>query len=817
MDTYKDFYIRLTGFSPYEYQQKIAELLLGGKNIILSVPTGAGKTFASIFPFLYARQYGITDFPTKLIYSLPLRTLANSIYGDIKKVLEETSICKNESSLLGLLSIQTGEYSDDPYFEKDIIISTIDQTLSNYLCFPLALSHSQGNINAGAIVGSYLVFDEFHLLDSNLSMATTIGMLRRLNNLCRFCIMTATLTDEYMQHLCNVLENIEVVSIKDYPNDCLKIHSLIPAIGKNVKKTISACYSPLDYKIILEQHTNKTIVICNRIETAQQVFRDLCKEKNESTKILCIHSRFFDSDRKSLEANIKEYFGKDSRQKDVILVATQIIEAGMDISCDLMFTEISPINSFLQRAGRCARFKGEYGRIFVCDVIDIAEKELLNQVQDENNKDEIKALKNKYLPYSSDLCQLTLTALSRYDYLDERNSEEMVNTVLHNDETDMFNRMADKQFNIPIIRKSWFDCDKKHYRETIRDIQSLDIILIDFDENLNSKIIPCMYETISMYKWSFIGKIRQLKKEFVDEPLIAKAEQCVDSVFDFDWKDLDDYYLKEMDESELKSWSDVVFVNNRFFNYDVEGLIVCENENRKESPIKSVEDKMKENIIFKMDTFYQHNKALLNCYNVEFRSKMIFLFEELNRYWHEQYDWNRLLQLSIIFHDYGKLNMEWQRPMVDFQQIKLGNKIFNETIAHTDYNKLVDDQLAKKCGINRKPSHAGIGASKVYDIMLEEDFCEEIARTVSCSILKHHNVDTEKSVPSFIREDNLIDLRTLLTEMGYSFDVSPENKKGEALSDLIPVKDKEWFAYFVLVRILRMCDQKATKELEKYL
>lgn len=294
MDTYKDFYIRLTGFSPYEYQQKIAELLLGGKNIILSVPTGAGKTFASIFPFLYARQYGITDFPTKLIYSLPLRTLANSIYGDIKKVLEETSIYKNESSLLGLLSIQTGEYSDDPYFEKDIIISTIDQTLSNYLCFPLALSHSQGNINAGAIVGSYLVFDEFHLLDSNLSMATTIGMLRRLNNLCRFCIMTATLTDEYMQHLCNVLENIEVVSIKDYPNDCLKIHSLIPAIGKNVKKTISACYSPLDYKIILEQHTNKTIVICNRIETAQQVFRDLCKEKNESTKILCIHSRFFE-------------------------------------------------------------------------------------------------------------------------------------------------------------------------------------------------------------------------------------------------------------------------------------------------------------------------------------------------------------------------------------------------------------------------------------------------------------------------------------------------------------------------------------------
>ncbi len=816
MNNYEVFYSKLTGFSPYDYQQKVAELLLSGKNVILSVPTGSGKTFASILPFLYAKQRRITNFPNKLIYSLPLRTLANSIYSDLNKVLKG-NICEKESSLSSLLSIQTGEYCDDPYFEKDIIISTIDQTLSNYLCFPLALSHNQGNMNAGAIVGSYLVFDEFHLLDFGLSMATTIGMLQRLKNLCRFCIMTATLTDEYIQYICSVLENMEVVSIKKYPNDCLRVQSLVPAIGKKVKKTISVCYSPLDYKIILEQHVNKTIVICNRIETAQQIFRDLCKDKNESTKILCIHSRFFDSDRKSLETKIKEYFGKYSKQKDVILVATQIIEAGMDISCDLMFTEISPINSFLQRAGRCARFGGEYGRIFVYDVIDMAENELLNQVQDENNKDEIKALKNKYLPYSSDLCQLTLAALSKYDYLDEMNSEELVNSVLRDDETNMFNIMSGKQFNIPIIRKSWVDCDKKHYRETIRDIQSLDIILIDFNENLNDRIVPSMYETISMYKWSFISKIRQLKKEFVDDPLIAKAEQCADSVFDFDWKDLNEYYLKEMDESELKFWTDVVFVNNRFFDYNLEGLIVCENGNGKESPIKSVRDKTKENIVFKMDTFYQHNKALLNCYNTEFQPKMTFKFEELNRYWCEQFDWNKLLQLAIVFHDYGKLNMKWQKPMVDFQYIKSGGKDFGETIAHTDYNKLVDDQLAKKCGVSQKPSHAGIGASKVYDIMMDKDFCEEIARAVSCSILKHHNVETEKSASSFIKEGNLIALRTLLTEIGYSFDISPENRESEDLSDLIPTKDKEWFAYFILVRILRMCDQKATKEIEKYL
>jgi CRISPR-associated endonuclease/helicase Cas3 len=44
------FYKKTFGveFVPYLYQIKVAEALLLGKNIILQVPTGAGKTWASI-------------------------------------------------------------------------------------------------------------------------------------------------------------------------------------------------------------------------------------------------------------------------------------------------------------------------------------------------------------------------------------------------------------------------------------------------------------------------------------------------------------------------------------------------------------------------------------------------------------------------------------------------------------------------------------------------------------------------------------------------------------------------------------------------
>jgi hypothetical protein len=42
---FKIFYENLTSFTPYVYQARVAELLLAGKNIVLSVPTGAGKTW----------------------------------------------------------------------------------------------------------------------------------------------------------------------------------------------------------------------------------------------------------------------------------------------------------------------------------------------------------------------------------------------------------------------------------------------------------------------------------------------------------------------------------------------------------------------------------------------------------------------------------------------------------------------------------------------------------------------------------------------------------------------------------------------------
>lgn len=320
----KEFYRTVLGFDhPYQYQEKVADVLLSGKNVILAVPTGAGKTWASIAPFLYVQQNSTISFPRKMIYSLPLRTLTNSIYSDVTRVL------KKINGFEELASIHTGEYKNDEHFESDIIFSTIDQTLSSFLCFPLSLSKRQANVNAGALVGSYLVFDEFHLLDPKLSMATTLGMLRTLKNLCRFCIMTATLSQEYIDEL-KFAVNAEVVSIDDFPEDKIKIKSLKIPKGQKAKKTVTIKDETINAQTILKHHKKggKTIVICNRVEKAQQLFNDITTSnlsvfKNlsglDKTNIICLHSRFFDDDRKNKEERLKRLFGGQNEESTILI------------------------------------------------------------------------------------------------------------------------------------------------------------------------------------------------------------------------------------------------------------------------------------------------------------------------------------------------------------------------------------------------------------------------------------------------------------------------------------------------------------------
>ena len=118
---YEVFFEKLTGFSPYAFQNELHLNYSKNQSVILQAPTGSGKTWAAITPFIYSlyllwknKKQKTDQFPKKLIYSLPLRTLANSLYGEVKYSIE-----KKFPELNIKVSLQTGENKGDELFYCD--------------------------------------------------------------------------------------------------------------------------------------------------------------------------------------------------------------------------------------------------------------------------------------------------------------------------------------------------------------------------------------------------------------------------------------------------------------------------------------------------------------------------------------------------------------------------------------------------------------------------------------------------------------------------------------------------------------------------
>lgn len=202
----------LTSHLPRKFQVETIEALLtldkGGEyqGVILRAPTGSGKTETAIAPFLIAQKEQI-KFPHKLIYVVPLRTLANSLKKRTEELIERWDTQGNTHSQRKLVvTLQTGEYPEDPRFEGDIIFCTIDQLLSSFLNIPYSVGRGSSNVNAGVIFSSYLVFDEFHLLDPDRSFTTVLKLLKQVNSICPFLLMTATLTDELIKEIMGEIE-----------------------------------------------------------------------------------------------------------------------------------------------------------------------------------------------------------------------------------------------------------------------------------------------------------------------------------------------------------------------------------------------------------------------------------------------------------------------------------------------------------------------------------------------------------------------------------------------------------------------------------
>ncbi|MGH7390119.1 MAG: CRISPR-associated helicase Cas3' [Candidatus Rokuibacteriota bacterium] len=371
LQAYRTFFERLTGRSPYEYQVRVAAELFEGRNVVLRAPTGAGKTCAVLAPFLFE---GWNRRPARLIYALPLRTLAQGVY----RVASEAAASpwarlgrevagREGSGREGqppYVTLQTGEQPDDRFFDRGrIVVTTYDQLLSGLLCGPYGLSERLHNINAASIVGAVVVFDEFHLMEPHRAFLTGAACLNLFRGLCQSVWMTATATRPLEQLLGDALDAVSIPETAAEADTLLRSLPTVTAVRREMRVEAG----PLSADAVIAAHRGRSIVLLNTVGRAQAMFealRDRLRSQGFEGPIILLHSRFFSEDRRTKEVAIQQFFGWGSHGP-AALVATQVIEAGLDISCDDLHTELCPMNALVQRAGRCARFEGEEGTVHV--------------------------------------------------------------------------------------------------------------------------------------------------------------------------------------------------------------------------------------------------------------------------------------------------------------------------------------------------------------------------------------------------------------------------------------------------------------------
>jgi CRISPR-associated endonuclease/helicase Cas3 len=801
----------------YPFQETVYELLTDGRSVILQAPTGAGKTHAALYPFFRAwdatdnREPG-SDFPRKCIYSVPLRVLANQFLDEVQAHARDLGRRRPLE-----VTIQTGARPEDPRLEGNLVFTTIDQTLSNFLNIPYALSRGQGNLNSGAVLSSYLVFDEVHLFDPETMLPTTLHLLRLLRGLMPFLVMTATLSSERIHALARELDAEPVVLS---PQEA----AALPSQKKT--RRIHRVEAELSAEAVLEKHRARSIAICNTVGRAQALFEALQRARPEA-EIRLLHSRFLRQDRDAAEEWLRREFGKDDKSHGVgsaILVATQVVEVGLDITSQALHTELAPAASVVQRAGRCARYEGEEGDVYVYRLLE-----------DHRGQP-------KYAPYTKvqgTVCERTWHALAAspttgqaFDFGAEL---ALVNQAHHEADQQLLAGLRANRFYIADrIAQTLEAQERGAARELIRAVDSRTILVHPEPEAIEH---PWAHEGFGVFRGSLFGAyqgLEELADELGEEWVMMTAdplpeEESARERTVWRWR----HILARVDlEGAL-----IVAVNPRLASYSAEAgfRLGVPGAPGWRSPLRDGAGTPRPWTPYRRESYQEHVERMLQVYEhpsfdreadrarPALAEEMACAFQRLE----QKNGWaagtlDRLARLVLALHDLGKLDGRWQTWAHRWQEevsLLRGEDLGlpgDYLAAHTDYDEQDEGERALNRRLGRKkPNHSAEGAAAAMDWLLDRCGDQSLARAALTAMVRHHSAGASGRYGSFVAGPGASaavreGLDSAGVDAGDLSTIQWTLAEGELGGRLIrPRREKELLPYLLLVRVLRLADRRS--------
>jgi len=793
----------------YPYQARVKELVQAGQSVILQAPTGAGKTRAALAPFIEPFfDWPADQFPKKCVYAVPMRVLANQFENEYKELA--ASYYRRHRRELNV-TIQTGERSKDNIFEGDLIFATIDQLLSSFLLSPYSLPRRLSNMNAGAVAASYLVFDEFHLFDPVSTLPTTLAMLKMLKGITPFLLMTATFSTDMLAGLADVLGAV-VVPEDDGARQTMQS---LPSQAKTRRYHVAE--GPLCADAVLAQHKSRTLVICNVVDRARALFEALRDHPDRGeTQVLLLHSRFLPEDRQRIESEIRRLFGKDDDGSGSwIVVATQVVEVGLDITCQALHTELAPANAVLQRAGRCARYKGKDGDAFVYAETFDAEGETVD-------------LTENVMPYKDQKEEVACTLAefqARHGDMLTFGDEQAIISAAHGprDRAIVEGLVATQEMH---RRKMNSVMDGQRGGEASNLIRAVSSRLVVVHDNpLAVAERPFAAEAFSLHPGTVFGLVNKwLEREWNLDLDGGYGVQALHDMGDVGERGRSAYNwipINEENKSDVAG-SVMVLVHPALAGYDPDlGFVPDRGTGYRARLAPAREAAQRGGYAYRLESYAEHARLVYQAFQRHAWPELAPAATRLERAcgWPDGV-MERAAHLIVLLHDVGKLNQGWQDWVMRYQKA-IGQPAPPGFYAHTEFDPTNPLHQEKQKSLGRKPPHAVEGAVAVAPLLAVAcQDCEPVFNAAFTAIARHHGAFTRQGKRYILVADAAQAVSKTLEWLPPHLAAGPdielwtsENPTEATVGDLLvnPGRDGEFLAYALLARALRRADQEGTK------
>lgn len=302
----------------------------------LTVPTGGGKTVSSL---AFGLTHAVEHHLSRIIYVIPYTSIIEQNAQIFKDILGAENILEDHCNVVyedgeELKTVQLASEN----WECPIVVTTNVQFFESLFACRTSKCRKLHNI-----ANSVIIFDEAQMLP--------VSYLRP-------CIQAISEL-VYNYHSTAVLCTATQPSLKQFFPPQMNITEICPDVKGQYdffKRTVLKNMGELPEDQLLEQLSGHEQVLCilNSRKRVQQVYEAL----KEEAGVFHLSTFMYPVHRKRLLGDIKERLREKRPCK---LIATSLVEAGVDFDFRTVYRELAGLDSVIQAAGRCNR-EGKYDR-----------------------------------------------------------------------------------------------------------------------------------------------------------------------------------------------------------------------------------------------------------------------------------------------------------------------------------------------------------------------------------------------------------------------------------------------------------------------